>query len=475
MVVGEIAERVDLLVIGGGPGGYTAALRAAELGRTVTLVERGGAEALGGSCLHVGCIPSKMLIEVAHTAHRVREMAAMGLTVDGVAVDLARFQTWAKQVIGGLASGVASLLADRRVEVVAGTARFSRADRVAVETPSGPMRYFEFRDAIIATGSRPGVLPDLEPDGDRILDSTGALALDVLPRTATIVGAGYIGMEIGVALSKLGVGVTVVEALDRILPTVDEALARPVLRRAEELGMTIHLSARVVGVEADDLIVEKDGGRIACPAAKVVVAVGRVPNTHDLGLENAGVTVNGGLIAVDEQRRCTPAIAAIGDVVEGPALAHKASAEARVAAEALCGMATTFEPAAIPAVVFTDPEVASVGLSEAEARAAGYDVTVAGFPLSASGRAATMGATGGFVRVVADRGADRLVGVHVVGPHASELIAEGTLAIEMMASPHDVAGTIHPHPTLSEAVADATERLLSLDGAPRAARVAQGV
>jgi dihydrolipoamide dehydrogenase len=475
MVVGELAEPVDLLVIGGGPGGYTAALRAAELGRRVTLVDRDGEEGLGGSCLHVGCIPSKLLIEVAHTTHRVREMAAMGLTVDGVAVDLARFQTSAKQVIGGLASGVASLLRDRNVEVVAGTARFSRADRVAVETPAGPMRYFEFRDAIIATGSRPAVLPNLEPDGDRILDSTGALGLDVLPPTATIVGAGYIGMEIGVALAKLGVSVTVVEALDRILPTVDEALARPVLRRAEGLGMTIHLSARAVGVDGDDLIVETDGGRIACPAAKVVVAAGRVPNTDELGLEIAGVRVHGGLIQVDEQRRCTPAIAAIGDVVEGPALAHKASAEAKVAADALCGMATAFEPAAIPLVVFTDPEVASVGLSEADARAAGYDVTVASFPFSASGRAATVGATNGFVRVVADRGADRLVGVHVVGPHASELIAAGGLAVEMMASPHDVAGTIHPHPTLSEAVAEAAERLLSRDGAPQPARVAHSV
>jgi dihydrolipoamide dehydrogenase len=461
MVVGELAEPVDLLVAGGGPGGYVAALRAAQLGREVTLVERGGEGRVGGDCLHVGCIPSKALIELAHAAHRTRTMTPVGLLVEGLSVDLVRFQAWKGELVTGLATGVRGLLTRAGVRVIHGDLRFNQPDRAAVRTPDGEVHFLEFAHAIVATGSRPAILPALPPDGERVLDSTGALALDAVPAHVAVVGAGYIGLELGTALAKLGARVRVVEALDRVLPTVDEGLTGPVRRRLEELGVELHLGSLPVGLEGDELVVDGPAGPRRVPAEKVVVAAGRVPNTDDLGLDRAGVPVGeGGLVPVDAAMLATPRIAAIGDIVAGPALAHKASAEGVVAAEALCGRPVAFEPAAIPAVIFTDPEVATVGLSEAEAEAAGLDVTAGTYPLSASGRAATLGARDGFVRVVADAATDRVVGLHVVGAHASELVAEGALAVEMMASPEDLAGTIHPHPTLSEGVAEAAERLL---------------
>jgi dihydrolipoamide dehydrogenase len=460
MVVGEVAEPVDLLVVGGGPGGYAAALRAAQLGRKVTLVERGGEDALGGCCLHVGCIPSKALIELASAAHHTGSMAAAGLVVGDVAVDLERFQEFRRGVTGGLAKGVAQLLSAAGVRVIQGELRFNRPDRAAVNTPDGNVLFFEFRDAIVATGSRPTVLPGLEPDGERIVDSTGALALTALPASMAVVGGGYIGLELGTAYAKLGVAVTIVEALDRILPTVDQALTRPVLRRLKDLGVDVRLRTRAERLDGDELVVDCPDGERRVPAACVVVAVGRAARTDDLGLREAGIPVGpDGLIPVGPDRLAREHVAAVGDVVAGPALAHKATHEGVVAAEALSGHPTAFDPAAIPQVVFSDPEVASAGLSLDEAKAAGLDAEEAAFPLSASGRAATLGARAGFARMVVDRAADRIVGVHLVGPHASELIAEGTLAIEMVASPDDLAGTIHPHPTLSEQLGEVAELL----------------
>lgn len=460
MVVGELGEPTDLLVVGGGPGGYVAALRAAELGREVTLVERGGEARLGGDCLHVGCIPSKALIELADAGHRVGMLAPAGLRVDGLAYDLERFQEWKGETIARLARGVAGLLSARGVRVLEGELSFARPDRAAVRGKDGSVSFLEFTDAIVATGSRPTVLPALPPDGDRVLDSTGALDLDAVPASVAIVGAGYIGLELGTALAKLGTQVTVVEALDRVLPTVEEALTAPVVRRLEALGIILHLGARAVGLDGDELVVARPDGELRVAAEKVIVAVGRVPNTDGLGLERAGGTVGpDGLVTVGEGHRATSHIAAIGDVVAGPALAHKASAEAVVAADALCGRPAAFEPAGIPAVIFTDPEVASVGLSEAEATAAGLQVAVGTYPYAGSGRAATRHDREGFVTVVVDAAIDMVVGVHIVGAHASELIAEGTLAVEMMASPEDLVGTIHPHPTLSEGLAEAASRV----------------
>jgi dihydrolipoamide dehydrogenase len=461
MVVGELAEPVDLLVIGGGPGGYVAAIRAAQLGREVVLVDRGGPAGLGGACLHVGCIPSKALIELATAVRRTRELEPAGLTIDGLEISLERFQAWRGELCAGLARGVGELLAAGGTRVVHGDARFNRPDRVVVRTPEDRVVFLEFEHAIVATGSRPIELPGLPFDGQRVLDSTGALALTAVPESVAVVGAGYIGLELGTALAKLGARVTVVEALDDVLPTVDAALRAPVLRRLRELGVDVRLGSTAERLDGEALVVRGPDGEARVAAERVVVAVGRAPNTDELGLAAAGVPVGAdGLIAVGEDMRATERIAAIGDVVAGPALAHKATAEAAVAAEALSGRPAAFDAAAIPVVVFTDPEVASAGLSEAQARAAGMDARVATFPLAASGRAATLGARDGFTRVVADAATDRIVGVHVVGPHASELAAAGTLAVELMAAPGDLAGTIHPHPTLSEGLHEAAELLL---------------
>jgi dihydrolipoamide dehydrogenase len=462
MVVGEFADSVDLLVLGGGPGGYAAAIRAAQLGREVTLVERAGPAGLGGVCLQVGCIPSKALIELADAAQRTRDMHAAGLSADGVGVSLERFQAWRGKLCAGLARGVGELLDGGGVRIVHGEARFNRADRVAVRTPEDRAVFFEFEHAIVATGSRAVELPGLPFDGERILDSTGALALAAVPASAAVVGAGYIGLELGTALAKLGARVTVVEALDRVLPTVDASLTAPVLRRLRALGVDVRLSTTAQRLDDGALVVSGEGqGEDRVEAELVVVAVGRVPNTDELGLAAAGVAVGAdGLIEVGADMRATEHIAAVGDVVAGPALAHKATAEAAVAAEALSGRPAAFDVRAIPIAIFTDPEIGSVGLSEAQARDAGLDAVVATFPLAASGRAGTLGARDGFTRIVADAATDRVVGVHVVGPHASELVAGGALAIELMAAPGDVAATIHPHPTLSEGLREAAELML---------------
>jgi dihydrolipoamide dehydrogenase len=462
MVVGEFADAVDLLVLGGGPGGYAAAIRAAQLGRQVTLVERAGPAGLGGVCLQVGCIPSKALIELADAMQRTRDLRAAGLDADGVAVSLERFQAWRRELCAGLARGVGELLDGGGVRIVHGEARFNRADRVAVRTPEDRALFFEFEHAIIATGSRPAALPGLPFDGERVLDSTGALALPAVPESVAVVGAGYIGLELGTALAKLGARVTVVEALDRVLPTVEESLTAPVLRRLRALGVDLRLDTTAQRLEDGALVVVgPGGGEDRVEAQRVVVAVGRVPNTDDLGLAEAGVSVGAdGLIEVGEDMRAADRIAAVGDVVAGPALAHKATAEAAVAAEALSGRPAAFDARAIPIVIFTDPEIGSVGLSEAQAREAGLDPVAATFPLAASGRAGTLGARDGFTRIVADEATDRVVGVHVVGPHASELVAGGALAIEVMAAPGDIAATIHPHPTLGEGLREAAELML---------------
>jgi dihydrolipoamide dehydrogenase len=456
MVVGELAESADLLVIGGGPGGYAAAIRAAQLGREVTLVERNGAAGLGGVCLHVGCIPSKALIELAGVAHRTAELEAAGLDVGEVGLSLERFQAWRGELCARLARGVGELLAKGQVRIVHGEARFNRPDRVAVHTPDDRALFLEFQHAIIATGSRPIELPSLSTDGERVVDSTGALALTKAPKSAAVIGAGYIGLELGTALAKLGTRVTVVEALDRVLPSVDESLTAPVLRRLRNLGVDVRLRTTAQRIEGDTLVVVGDGGEDRVEAEGVIVAVGRAPNTEDLGLAAAGIVPrDDGLIDVGEDMRATERIAAIGDVVAGSALAHKATAEAAVAAEALSGLPAAFDARAVPEVIFTDPEIGTVGLTAAQARDAGLDPVVATFPLAASGRAGTLDERDGFTRLVTDRATDRVIGVHIVGPHASELVAGGALAIELMASPGDVAATIHPHPTLSEGLHEA--------------------
>jgi dihydrolipoamide dehydrogenase len=462
MVVGEVTEPIDLLVVGAGPGGYVAAARAAELGRQVVVVDREGIEGgPGGSCLRVGCIPSKALIELAHAYETTRTAARAGLTVKGAEVDLGTFQGWREEIVEKLGGGVRGLLDRHRVRYVAGELNFIRPDRAAVALADGNSSFLEFKQAIVATGSRPLQVAALPIDGERVVTSTGALALTAVPATMAIVGGGYIGLEIGTAFAKLGAKVTIVEALDGVLPTIDPILVRPVLRSLERLGVELRLGSLATGLEDGALVVSGPDGEDRIEAERVVVAVGRRPNTDGFGLETTGLRLDGdGLIEVDEQRLATPTIAAIGDVTAGPALAHKASAEAVVAAEALCGLPSAFEPMAIPAIVFTDPEIATVGLTFEQAKEAGLDARQAKGALAANGRAATLDASDGFTQVVVDRAGDRIVGVHMVGPHASELIAAGVLATEMIASPADVFGAIHPHPTLSEGLHAAAEQLV---------------
>ncbi|MEM7273097.1 MAG: dihydrolipoyl dehydrogenase [Actinomycetota bacterium] len=462
MVVGEVSTPADVLVIGGGPGGYAAALRAAGLGRSVILAER---DAVGGTCLNVGCIPSKVLIHAAELANLPAESSGTGVTLTAE-VDVAALQAHMADVVAGLTGGVRHLLDAAGVTVVPGTARFARPNR-AVISDGDQVQHVEFDQAIVATGSRPIELPTLPFDGDRVVDSTGALfGFDEFPASLVVVGGGYIGVELGTAWAKLGVSVTLVEARSSILPDLDPRLGRVVARRLRTLGVEVLTGTVAAGLDDDGLRLvpagDGSGEPVTVPAERVVVCVGRRPNTDDLGLDVVGVTPDdAGRIPVDASRRAAPRILAIGDVTAGPALAHKATAEAEVAARTAAGVPAVFDVAAVPAVVFSDPEVATVGMTAAEAEAAGIEVTTFVFPLGASSRARTLGRAEGQIELVADE-AGTVIGAHLAGPHVSELIGEMTLAIEMAATAEDVAATIHPHPTMSEGLLEAAHGLLGL-------------
>jgi dihydrolipoamide dehydrogenase len=465
MVVGNVPEAADLLVVGAGPGGYTAALEAARAGRRVMLVDRRGEQGVGGVCLQVGCIPSKALIESAEILHRARHGTAMGVPPVGGRFDMARFQAWKQKMVEGLTGGVRTGLRGAGVDIVAGEVTLTEPNVLVVSTPDDQARFVQFKHLVLATGSSPAPLPDLPFDGHRILDSSDFLALDTLPRTLAVVGGGYIGVELGTAAAKLGVEVTIIEAESRLLPGLAAALARPVLRRLEQLGVRVALGARARDFDGTRLRVERAGppaagepGTLEFPAEALLVAIGRRANVERLGLEVLRPTIENGLLVVGPDRRIAEHVAAIGDITPGPALAHKATAEATIAVQALCGKPAAFEPAAIPAVVFSDPEIATAGLTLDEATEAGLDAARTRLPLGASGRAATMGARDGFAEVVHDRRDGAILGVHIAGPHASELIAEGVLAIEMGMTVEDLALVIHPHPTLSEQIPDLARR-----------------
>jgi dihydrolipoamide dehydrogenase len=459
MVVGEVATGVDLLVIGGGPGGYSAALRAVAAGRTVTLVER---ERLGGVCLNVGCIPSKALIHVADTAALPEESAAIGVDLTA-SVDLDRAQDWIGDVVGRLTGGVEQLLSDAGVTVTTGAARFATARRVAV-TRGDDAAFYEFGSVVLATGSRPVELAAVPFDGQRVLDSTAALALRRVPDRLTVVGGGYIGVELGGAFAKLGADVTIIELADQLLPGMPLGLARVLERALRSRGVSIRLGTKVLGTDGDDLVVEGPNGEARLTIGTdddgvVVVAVGRTPNTDSLGLGQAGVVLDPtGRVVVGADRRAAKDVYAIGDITPGPALAHKATAEAEVAVTAAGGRRAAFDPATIPAVVFADPQIATVGLTAEQAADDGHDATSFRFPLSASGRAQALARPEGYVEVVVERGGPgggTVLGVHMVGAGVAELAAEAALAVEMGATAEDLALTIAPHPTLSEALAEA--------------------
>lgn len=447
MVVGELARPIGVLVIGGGPGGYTAAARAAELGKEVVLVE---SDRLGGVCLNVGCIPSKALIAVAEQVHRNAFFASRGVPVLGAAtVDLVAAREWRTSVIDTLVSGVEATLS--KVEVVTGTARLLDERRASVEV-GDQVIHFQFDACILATGSRPIRLPGLPIDGQRLIDSADALQLTEVPENLVVVGGGYVGLELGTAYAKLGSRVTIVEARDSIGFGFDAELVKIVRSRLDELGVQVHVNAIATGVSDDGLTVRaSDGTESTVPADKILVAVGRTPNTGELQLDNAAIALDaGGRVIVDEQQRTSSRrIYAIGDLVAGAALAHKASTEGTVAAEAIAGLPVAFDRA-VPLIAFTDPELGAVGFTEDEAKAAGHEVVVGKAKFFTSGRAMTLGQTDGLVKLVVDRETEMILGVHIAGPDASDLISEGALLVECALRLDDIVGTVHPHPTLGE-------------------------
>ncbi len=449
--------KAEFLIIGGGPGGYVAAIRAAQLGRGVVLVEQ---DRLGGVCLNIGCIPSKALIHAANLYHKIPELSPLGISVEGLRLEVERLRAWKEGIVERLREGIAKLLAANGVRVIHGRARLVGPDKARVESPGPEAELVEFGHCLLATGSRPLELPGLEFDHELVLDSTDALSLREVPAALLVIGGGYIGLELGTLYAKLGAKVKVVEMMDQLLPGTPAELVRPVERRLRELGVEILLKARAKGLRKGrsgaELLVETPEGERRIEAERVLQAVGRKPNTAELGLEETEVQLTEkGFIRVDERFRTgNPRIFAIGDVAGPPLLAHKASHEGLLVAEALTGGAkVSFR--AVPAAIFTDPEIAYVGLSEAEAQAQGREIIVGRFPFAALGRAAAIGETEGFVKLIADAGSKAVLGVEIVGPEASNLIGEAALAVETGATLEDLARTVHPHPTLPEALMEA--------------------
>ena len=455
-----------LLILGGGPGGYVAAIRAGQLGIDTVLVE---GDRLGGTCLIRGCIPSKALIHVASKFEGMAE-AAHG-SKDGISLakppvlDLAQTVAWKEGVVDKLNGGVTALLKRAKTRVIAGWGRFSDAKTCHVETQDGPVT-IKAESVILAAGSVATALPHIPfgpSGGGDVISSTEALALESLPKRLAVIGAGYIGLELGSAFRKFGCEVTVVEALDRILPLYDEPLTKPVKAWLQKAGVTLHLSSKAIAWADGELVVDQGGEILRIPADKLLVTVGRKPRTQGWGLEEMGVDMAGPFVKVDDRMRTSMSgVHAIGDLVGEPMLEHKAAAQAHVAVEVIAGQNRRFEPAAIAAVCFTEPEIVSAGLSPKEAEAAGHDPISAVFPFQANGRALSMeaGDSGGFVRVVARKSDHRVVGLQAVGAHVSELSGEFAMSLEMGARLEDFGGTIHVHPTLSEAVHEAALRVL---------------
>lgn len=452
--------KTDIVVLGGGPGGYAAAFYAADKGKKVVLVER--EKRLGGVCLNCGCIPSKALL---HATDLIRELPASserGIVFGPPKINLDKLRAWKNSTIEKLAQGLAGLAEKRGVEVLQGRGHFEGSQSLRVETAKG-QKFLSYEKAIIAVGSRPALPAAFDLGNKRVMTSTEALELEEIPKNLLVVGGGYIGMELGTVYATLGSSVVVVEALPAILTGVDSDLARPVMRYAEKAFKEVRLNTKVGKMATSGkqikVTVSVNGKPKDETYDRVLVSVGRLPNCKDLGLDNTKAVLDDkGFIQVNaEMQTADPAIYAIGDVVGGALLAHKASKEARVAVEAILGESSTFENVVIPAVVFTDPEVAWCGLTEAEAKQKGIQVQVARFPWAASGRAMTLDRPDGLTKLIIEPESERILGVGIVGARAGELISEGVLAIEMGATARDLAESVHPHPTLSETLMEAAE------------------
>ncbi len=460
----EIAAQV--LIVGGGPGGYVCAIRAGQLGLDVVLVEQGGPDGgLGGTCLNVGCIPSKAIIHAADAYGRAVEQAKsqpFGLKVEHPTIDFARTVEWKDGIVSRLTSGVGALLKRHRVKIVQGRATMVDGKTCRVETDTGP-QVVRAEHVVLAPGSMPATLPAL-PFGGRVISSTEALSLQAIPQRLVVVGAGYIGLELGTAFAKLGARVTVIEAEDRILPVYDAELVRPVARRLQALGVEVLTQTRAAGLtdSGDAVRVERQGAAARSLAAdRILVATGRRARVAGFGLERLDLTMNGAFVAIDE--RCATSMRnvwAVGDLTGEPMLAHRAMAQGVVVAEVIAGHRRVFDGAVIPAVCFTDPEIVTVGLSPEAARKAGHEVHTGTFPFQANGRALTLEAEDGFVRVTARADNHLVLGIAAVGAGVSELAGAFGLALEMGARLEDVGGPIHAHPTLGEAFHEASLRAL---------------
>ena len=463
MVMGEFTQETDLLVIGGGPGGYAAAFRAADLGLDVTVVDAEGR--LGGVCLFRGCIPSKTLLHVSELLYDARHADEMGVEFGDPRVDLDRLRQWKNQVIDRLANGLIDLSKKRSVQVLHGRAVFESSERARLQ--NSETGHIKFRHAIVATGSTATPLPAAAfAKGGRIMNSTAALSLPDIPGRLLVVGGGYVGVELGSVYASLGSRVTMMEAGERLMAGADKDLVQPLLTRLEGLFEAIYTRTRLKELkELDNRVETVLEGELDEPKQtfdRVLVAIGRSPSSGGIGLENTKVRLDDrGFVVVDGQRRTNdPKIFAVGDVAGGVMLAHKAMHEGKVAAEVIAGLPSAFDFQAIPAVVYTDPQIAWCGLTEEDARRQGRAFRVSRFPWAASGRAVSMGVAKGMTKMIIDAQTERLLGVGIVGRGAGEMIAEGVLAVEMGAVAEDLALSMHPHPTLSESEGEAAEAFL---------------
>ncbi|KIL44727.1 dihydrolipoyl dehydrogenase [Jeotgalibacillus soli] len=458
MVVGDFPIETDTLVIGAGPGGYVAAIRAAQLGQKVTIVEK---EYMGGVCLNVGCIPSKALISIGHRFEQAKHSEDMGIVAENVKVNFEKAQEWKAGVVKKLTGGVEGLLKGNNVEIVRGEAYFVDGETIRVMDENSAQTY-KFKNAIIATGSRPIEIPSFK-FSKRVLDSSGALALKDIPKSLVVIGGGYIGTELGTAYANLGAEVTILEGADDILGGFEKQMTSIVKKGLKKKGVNVVTKAMAKGVEESDngvvVTYEAKGEEVKVEAEYVLVTVGRRPNTDELGLEQVGIEMSDrGIIKTDKQTRTSVSnIFAIGDIVDGPPLAHKASYEGKVAAEVIGGEKSEVDYLAIPAVCFTDPELATVGYNEAQAKEEGIEVIAAKFPFAANGRALALNETEGFVKIVTRKEDGLIIGAQIAGNGASDIIAELGLAIEAGMTAEDVAMTIHAHPTLGEITMEAAE------------------
>ncbi len=449
-------RKTKLLIIGAGPGGYVAGIRAGQLGIETIVVEE---KFLGGVCLNVGCIPTKALLHASHVYAMGREASTMGIEVSDISLNLRKLNAWKNKVVKRLVSGVEFLLKNNNVQILKGRAVFLDEHRVDVDG-----EIVQADHIIIATGSRPSYIPGVVPDGKDIWNSDHAVSLPKIPDSLLVIGAGAVGLEFASIYSRLGSKVVVVEIMDQIVPGSDRECANILMRALRKQGIEIKLSSKVVSVEGYSpfkVRMESGGKQEEYEFETILVATGRIPNTDALNLDKAGVEVDDrGFIKVDEQLRTSQKhIFAIGDVVGHPMLAHKASKQGIVAVEIIAGKEKLYDVRAIPSVVYTYPEFAMVGLTEEKAKELGYKVKVGKFPLTANGRALGMNMTDGIAKIVADEETDEILGVHVVSPEASSIVSEGALAIEMLATSEDIALTVHPHPTISEILMEAAENV----------------